>query len=124
MASGKSCCPALRRWLSPAFFKALGDPNRLAVLVALADDGREQTVTQLGACCPVDLSVVSRHLRILRDAGILEARKRGKEVLYRVRFEVLVATLRSLADALEGCCPPAGQRVEKPPAPKLQRGRA
>jgi DNA-binding transcriptional ArsR family regulator len=107
MAFGRSCCPALRRWLSPEFFRALGDPNRLAVLIALADDGHEKTVTQLASCCPVDLSVVSRHLRILRDAKILEARKRGKEVLYRVRFDVLVQTLRSLADALEGCCPPA-----------------
>lgn len=55
----------------------------------------------MSCCCPVDISVVSRHLGILRDAGILEARKRGREVYYRVRIDQLTALLRNLADALE-----------------------
>jgi DNA-binding transcriptional ArsR family regulator len=105
--SGKPCCAGLERWLSPALFKALADPNRVAILVALSDGGRERTVSDVAACCPVDLSVVSRHLRTLRDAGVLDARKQGKEVLYRVRFDALVAMLRNLADALQACCPPA-----------------
>jgi DNA-binding transcriptional ArsR family regulator len=107
MPPRKSCCAALERRLSPAFFRALGDPNRLAILVALSDGGRERTVSTLAGCCPVDLSVVSRHLRTLREAGVVEARKQGKEVFYRVRFDTVVAMLRSLADALEACCPPA-----------------
>lgn len=107
MSSPKTCCAALKQWLSPGLFKALGDPSRLAILVALSDGGRERTVSQLAACCPVDLSVVSRHLRTLREAGVVEARKQGKEVFYRVRFDALVTILRNLADALEACCPPA-----------------
>ncbi|HEX9400163.1 MAG TPA: metalloregulator ArsR/SmtB family transcription factor [Anaeromyxobacter sp.] len=114
MPSGKDCCAALKRWLSPHFFKALGDPNRLAILVALSDGARERTVSELAGCCPVDLSVVSRHLRTLREAGVLEARKQGKEVFYRVRFDALVALLRNLADALEACCPPARRRALTP----------
>ena len=114
MPSGKRCCAALQRWLSPVLFKALGDPNRLAILVALSDGGRERTVSDLADCCPVDLSVVSRHLRTLREAGILEARKQGKEVFYRVRFDAVVAILRNLADALEACCPPARRRAATP----------
>jgi ArsR family transcriptional regulator, arsenate/arsenite/antimonite-responsive transcriptional repressor len=116
MPSRKTCCAALERWLSPGLFKALGDPNRLAILVALADGGRERTVSELADCCPVDLSGVSRHLRTLREAGVLEARREGKEVLYRVRFDAVVAILRNLADALEGCCPPTR-------APVLTSGR-
>ena len=58
----------------------------------------------MAECCPVDISVVSRHLAILREAGILAARKQGKEVLYSVRSTELVSTLRELADAIEGCC--------------------
>ncbi len=107
----KRCCVALKQWLSPGLFKALGDPNRLAILVALSDGGRERTVSDVAGCCPVDLSVVSRHLRTLREAGVVEARKQGKEVLYRVRFDAVVRILRSLADALEACCPPARARV-------------
>src|SRR6266542_3372312 len=114
MPSGKDCCAALKRWLSPHFFKALGDPHRLAILVALSDGARERPVSELAGCCPVDLSVVSRHLRTLREAGVLEARKQGKEVFYRVRFDALVALLRNLADALEACCPPARRRVLTP----------
>ncbi len=42
---------------------------------------------------------------MLRDAGILQAEKRGKEVYYSVRCENVVDTLRRIADALEACCP-------------------
>jgi DNA-binding transcriptional ArsR family regulator len=59
----------------------------------------------------VDLSVVSRHLRTLREAGVVDARKQGKEVFYRVRFDALIGILRNLADALEACCPPARTRA-------------
>src|SRR5512133_2451727 len=107
MSIDSTCCATLRRWLSPDLFRALGDPNRLAILVALSDGGSERTVSDVARCCPVDLSVVSRHLRTLRDAGVVEARKQGKEVLYRVRFDALVGILRNLADALEACCGPA-----------------
>jgi DNA-binding transcriptional ArsR family regulator len=95
----------LRCCLSPALFRALSDPTRLAILVALASRSGERTVSELGLCCPVDLSVVSRHLRTLREAGVVEARKDGREVRYRVRFGALVAELRALADAIEACCP-------------------
>lgn len=105
MAQAAECCPTLRRLLSPALFKALGDPTRLSLLVSLAASGAERTVSAVGGCCSVDLSVVSRHLRILRDAGIVEAHRKGKEVRYRVRASDLARLLRELADALETeCC--------------------
>jgi ArsR family transcriptional regulator len=99
----------LRSLLAPAFFRALGDPCRIAILAALAERGAEMRVTEVAECCPVVLSVVSRHLRQLRDAGILASHKRGKEVFYRVRSRELAALLRSLADAVESCCPDAEQ---------------
>ena len=101
-----SCSEELSEWLTPAFFKALADPNRVALLVHLAQrGGKEQTVSDMSCCCPVDLSVVSRHLGVLRDAGILAAEKRGREVYYTVPVNKLTAILRNLADALEACCP-------------------
>ncbi|MDJ0766719.1 MAG: metalloregulator ArsR/SmtB family transcription factor [Myxococcota bacterium] len=105
------CCYGLSEWLSPDLFKALSDPNRVTMLARIAEEKREQTVTEIAGCCPVDMSVVSRHLRILRDAGILSAQKRGKEVYYSVRVDDFVRLLRNLADALEACCPsnPSGQ---------------
>jgi len=86
-------------------FKALGDPNRVALLSTLAECCAPCSVSEIAKCCPVDLSVVSRHLAILRDAGILEAKKKGKEVYYTVCSGALVDTLRKIADAIESCCP-------------------
>lgn len=93
------------RLLEPRFFRALCDPNRIALLVRLAQCCESRTVSQMAECCPVNLSVVSRHLAMLRDAGILAAEKRGKEVYYSVRFPRLVTRLRAIADAIEACCP-------------------
>jgi DNA-binding transcriptional ArsR family regulator len=93
----------LGRLLPVEMFKALGDPTRVTMLAALASDG-PTTVSDLASCCPVDMSVVSRHLKVLKQAGILESERRGKNVEYRVRVDHLVDVLRSLADALESCC--------------------
>lgn len=95
---------------SPHFFRALADPNRLALLRDLACRGA-CTVTQATACCSVDFSVVSRHLAQLRDAGLVQAERRGKEVYYTVCAEVLVAKLRKLADAIESCCCLPNRRI-------------
>jgi len=87
-------------------FRALADPSRGAILASLADARRPLRVSEIGTCCPQDLSVVSRHLAVLRDAGIVESERRGREVLYRMKTEGLVRYLRELADAFESCCPP------------------
>ena len=99
------CCGVFGRLMQPKLFKALCDPNRIGIVVALARAGRPSTVSQVAACCPVDLSVVSRHLATLREAGILKAEKRGKEVYYSLQFQPLARTFRALADAVEACCP-------------------
>lgn len=104
----------LNRCLSPELFKALGDPRRAAILVHLAQAGAPLTVGEIAACCPTDTSVVSRHLAVLREAGVLDAEKRGRELYHRVRFAELAGLLRELATAIEECCagPDEAQRVE------------
>lgn len=110
----EACCRDLGDLLRPAFFKALCDPTRIALLARLAACGRPCTVGEMAACCPIDLSVVSRHLAMLREAGILEAQRRGKEVYYHVRFDSLVKTLRDIAGAIEACCPPGTGKATNP----------
>ena len=100
-----ACCD-LESELSVELFKALSEPNRAAILGTLATTGGQRTVGEIAECCTVDLSVVSRHLAVLRDAGILEAQKRGREVRYRLLVKPLADYLRRLADSLEACCPP------------------
>ncbi len=96
------CCE-LGELLEPRLFRALSDPNRLALLSRLAMSAEPRTVGELESCCPIDLSVVSRHLAILRDAGVVTARKQGRQVFYSVCCQPLAALLRSVAAALEGC---------------------
>ena len=107
------CCANLGELLSPRFFKALGDPNRIAILTTLAGCCGPMTVSKVAECCPVDISVVSRHLAMLKDAGILEVTKRGKEVYYTVRFSTLAGLLRRIADAIDACCPADGATTTK-----------
>ena len=86
-------------------FKALADPSRMAILARLAPLPHGVPVSEVAACCPVDLSVVSRHLKLLREAGLVAAERRGRQVLYRAQIDDLVTLLRQVADALERCCP-------------------
>jgi ArsR family transcriptional regulator len=91
--------------LDAEVFKALSDPTRLRLLACLAKCGRACSVGELAQCTSVDLSVVSRHLAALADAGVLESTKTGRTVSYRVRFAAVADMFRSLADALSDCCP-------------------
>ncbi len=107
-----NCCGDVAELMQPAFFKAPSDPNRIAILARLAECCRACTVSEIAECCPVNVSVVSRHLAMLRDAGILEARKVGKEVHYSVRYSALADSLRQIADAIDACCPATTSNVK------------
>ena len=106
------CCPGIENLFEARFFKALCDPCRIGILIRLAKAGGWQTVGDVAACCPTDFSVVSRHLAILRDAGIVEAEKRGKSVYYRVKYGDFGATLRAMADGVARCCPRPRSKVK------------
>ena len=101
----KKCCSDVESLLPAKFFKALCDPNRLAIFAYLAGCCAPETVSEVARRFPVDISVVSRHLAMLRDAGILRAEKKGKRVFYFVSYSALVRVLRNMADAIEACCP-------------------
>ena len=118
--SGASCCSGLGGVLSPRLFKALSDPKRVSLLVRLAEERCSCTVSQLAEGSGVDLSVVSRHLAILREAGIIRCVKRGKEVWCTVQTDTLVRILREIAGALEACCPP-GQYLNEPARPVARK---
>ncbi|MBI3071896.1 MAG: helix-turn-helix transcriptional regulator [Deltaproteobacteria bacterium] len=90
-------------------FRALGDPNRLRLFANLACCGRPCNIGEASACCPTDPSVASRHVAVLRSAGLVTCAKRGKEVLVQANVGAIVSTLRALADALERCCAPLGK---------------
>ena len=87
--------------LPARFFKALGEPTRSAIIGwMITHSNREVSVTEVSESFPLDVSVVSRHLAILRDAGILRAERRGRRVFYKVRVGWVSRMLRRCADAV------------------------
>jgi DNA-binding transcriptional ArsR family regulator len=77
-------------------FAALADPTRWRVLSLLAERG-EGTATTLAGELPVSRVAVVKHLAVLDRAGLVQARRRGREVRYSVRTEQLDATARWMA---------------------------
>jgi DNA-binding transcriptional ArsR family regulator len=102
-AQPDDCRTTLREHLRPELFRALCDPNRLTLVARFATASGPLTVTEASTCCGVHISGVSRHLAMLRDAGVLHATKQGREVRYELDSVALVTALRQLADAIEGC---------------------
>jgi len=80
---------------------AVGDPTRRRVLDVLLDRG-EATATVLAAELPVTRQAVAKHLAVLDRAGLVEGRKRGREMRYAVRPERLDAAARSVAQVAAG----------------------
>jgi DNA-binding transcriptional ArsR family regulator len=91
-------------------FGALAEPNRRKVLRLVAQ--HEHTVGELVAALDARQSAVSQHLKVLRDAGLVEARAEGNRRIYRGRPEGLdpldefvrslwPARLTALRDAVE-----------------------
>jgi DNA-binding transcriptional ArsR family regulator len=68
-------------------FEALAEPNRRRILDFLAQ--RERPVNDLVGLLQVSQPAVSKHLRVLRDAGLVEVRADAQRRLYRVRPEPL-----------------------------------
>lgn len=98
-------CWPIDELLDPELFKAFSDPTRASLIACIAKCGRGCSVGEVAECCSVDFSVVSRHLALLARAGVLEATKKGRTVFYGIRYAELARSLRSLADAIEQCCP-------------------
>jgi DNA-binding transcriptional ArsR family regulator len=62
-------------------FFALGDPTRLALLQKLGE-GPARSATALSSSSSVSRQAVTKHLRVLEEAGLVSHVKQGREVLY------------------------------------------
>lgn len=75
---------------------ALGNAQRRDILLALR--GGPLSVGELAETFPISRPAVSRHLRVLRDAGLVEARPDGQRTLYAVQAAGF-ASVRDYLDA-------------------------
>ena len=76
--------------------QGLADPKRLLIINSLRDG--ERSVTEI--CAELDLpqANVSQHLAVLRERGLVETRKDGQRVYYRVSSEKITAALDLLRE--------------------------
>lgn len=78
--------------------KALAHPIRLRLVSRIAGHpGGEASVCTIAAGIDVSGPTVSHHLRLLRDAGVLDCQRRGNRVFYRTRPEILAGLAELIA---------------------------
>jgi len=80
-------------------FKALSHPSRLWIVETLAN--KNACVCELVEGLNVDFSTVSKHLSILKQAGIVEDEKQGKQVVYKLKLKCILKVTECIENTLE-----------------------
>jgi DNA-binding transcriptional ArsR family regulator len=77
-------------------FDALGDPNRRAIVELLGTGGR--TVREIADALPISRPAVSRHLRLLKNAGLVIDEPRGTRRIYQLHDQGVEAVQAYLSE--------------------------
>jgi DNA-binding transcriptional ArsR family regulator len=77
-----------------AFLRVLGHPNRLMLLCHLLE--KEACVAELEKASGITQPTLSQQLGILRGAGLVETRRDGKQIFYRIASDDAVALIELL----------------------------
>jgi ArsR family transcriptional regulator len=80
--------------------KALAHPTRLFLVEELAE--RERSVRDLTDRIGDDMSTVSKHLAVLREAGVLSSERRGQQIFYQLRVPCVLDVFACVEGVLEG----------------------
>jgi ArsR family transcriptional regulator len=118
---GSRCCPGpADRPLAPgeteraaSRLKLLAHPIRLTLLGILCRRGGEVCVCDLEAAVPVKQPTVSHHVRLLREAGLVQVERRGQWAHYRIDDEAMNELRNDLSGVLAAL---------RPKAPRERRG--
>jgi DNA-binding transcriptional ArsR family regulator len=100
-------------------FEALGDPNRRAIVELLAAGGTEgRSVGDLADALPISRPAVSRHLRLLKRAGLVVEEPSGTRRIYRLH-DAGPEAVRAYLEQVWGEAAARFRLVaENPPAPR------
>ena len=88
-------------------FRALADPTRRRVLALLRE--KPMSAGELADQFDVSKPTMSAHFAVLREAGLIDASKHGKSIVYRLRMSVLEEALMELAQAVGLDLAPGGK---------------
>ena len=95
----KGCCPGVavnvacaaereaKRWAG--VFKALSDPTRLQILSLVARNPGGVCECNIVECTPLSQPTISYHVKVLKEAGLLDVEKHGLWCFYRLRKDAL-----------------------------------
>jgi ArsR family transcriptional regulator len=75
--------------------KIIAHPVRICIIRGLLEKG-ECNVTYMQSCLGTPQSTVSQHIQKLKSAGIIEGRRNGLEIYYRVKHEKVAELIRLL----------------------------
>jgi DNA-binding transcriptional ArsR family regulator len=82
-----------------AVFAALGDETRLQLAARLAADG-PMSITRLAEGFPMTRQAITKHLRVMEDAGLVRSTAQGREMLWALdkAWDVRLARLKRLVE--------------------------
>jgi DNA-binding transcriptional ArsR family regulator len=89
--------------LHQAALDALGDPNRRAIVEILSRGGR--SVQEIADQLPISRPAVSRHLRLLKGAGLVDDQAEGTRRIYELRGDGVEAVRRYFAEVWDEAIP-------------------
>jgi ArsR family transcriptional regulator len=98
-----TCCGTVRRGLesatshTAALFKALSDETRLRILKSLTEM-RELCECNIVPAFGLSQPTISYHLKVLREAGLIESERRGQWVYHRVNQRALLGVVHHLTE--------------------------
>lgn len=82
-------------------YTALGDEHRQRILLTFSP-GERLNVGQIVDVSTLSRTAVSHHLKVLREAGVLESRKEGKEVYFWINKAFLIESMETVVDYIRG----------------------
>ena len=88
--------------LDSKMFKALTDPTRTQILKFMMLNGRAD-ISTIAAHLPQDRSVISRHLNMMAEAGLLVAEKETRHCFYTINCETFLQEFETIAANLRTC---------------------
>lgn len=77
---------------------AISEPNRILLIYAVAD--KPQNVNNLAEIVGISQSAASRHLKVLRERGLIQAQRNGTQVIYSLTDERFIHALDLLREVM------------------------
>lgn len=96
--------PAARARDIAPILKALSDENRLTLLLAIAD--QDSTVTELAEASGMSQPLVSHHLKLLRETGLVTSTAVGRSNRYSLCCDAIAQPIALLSDLATPSCTP------------------